>query len=74
MRYDRATGEYSFRDFSRIEVGGEQGLFGELEDVATLELDRPLERRLTGLSLHDKPQPGRGQPERSRMTSTVEGF
>jgi hypothetical protein len=74
MRYDRAPGEYSFPDFSRIEIGGEQGLFGELEDVATLELDGPLERRLTGLSLHETSQPGRGQPERSRMTSTVEGF
>lgn len=75
MRYDRATGEYSFPDFSRIEIGGEQGLFGELEDVATLEVDRPLERRLTGLSLQDStPQPGRGRFERSRMTSTAEGF
>ncbi len=69
MRYDRATGEYSFPDFSRIKIGGEQGLCGELEDVATLELDGPLGRRPTGLSLHDKPQ-----PRRNRMTSTVEGF
>jgi len=38
MRYDRKSGVYTFPDFERLRIGGLQGLFGELEEEATLEV------------------------------------
>ena len=38
MRYDRRANEYSFPDFSKMSFAGQQGLFGELEGHAALEV------------------------------------
>ena len=73
MRYDPQTKQYSFPDFSKMSFGGEQGLFGELEENATLEVPSrfvSLEQRLRqGMSLTSAPH-----LQRRRLMSSSKGF
>ncbi|KAL8750736.1 MAG: hypothetical protein Q9199_006880 [Rusavskia elegans] len=39
MRYDRKTKRYTYPDFSKMSFAGEQGLFGELQEPPTLEVE-----------------------------------
>lgn len=74
MRFDRATQRYSFPDFEKMSVEGQQGLFGGLEEEATLDVERSarfitIEERMQDMSLDDD-----RQLVGSRQAATVEGF
>ncbi|KAL8935867.1 MAG: hypothetical protein Q9216_005218 [Gyalolechia sp. 2 TL-2023] len=71
MRYDRQTKEYSFPDFSKLSIAGQQGLFGELEAHAWGVADRPfvgLAQRLANTSLHAP------APHQHRKIDSTVGF
>ncbi|KAL8677630.1 MAG: hypothetical protein Q9186_005965 [Xanthomendoza sp. 1 TL-2023] len=72
MRYDGRSKRYTYPNLSTMSFAGEQGLFGELQEEASLEVEAgyiSLDARLGGMQFPNAPP-----IERRRKVATAAGF